>query len=252
MIKKFKAGRLNVCVYEDRKQMGYAAAAEVAGKIKALLLKKEFVNVIFAAAPSQSELLAGLVASDVDWSRVNAFHMDEYIGLPDDAPQRFGSFLAHHLFDRVACRNVFYINGSASDLTSECKRYSDLLQAYPADIVCLGIGENGHLAFNDPPVANFNDPETVKIVTLDDVCRQQQVNDGCFNNIRLVPLRAITLTIPTLMRAPNIFCVVPGQSKAKAVYNTIFEKIITDCPSSILRNHENAILFLDRQSSSLL
>ena len=178
--------------------------------------------------------------------------MDEYIELPEGDPRLFKSFLTEQLFGRHAFRTINYINGNAPFIGQECKRYTQLLQQYPPDIVCLGIGENGHLAFNDPPVADFNDPALVKMVKLDADCRKQQVNDGCFTSLGQVPAYAITLTIPALMAGKHIYCIVPGLQKAKAVYNTMNEEIIEKYPSTILRRHDNAVLFLDKDSSSLL
>lgn len=252
MLKEFKADQLTVQVYDNREDMGENAAAAVVGKINELLQKKQNVNVVFAAAPSQIELLQHLRNADVDWSKVTAFHMDEYIGLPANHPQRFGNFLEEQLFGRLPFRQVFYINGEAADIGAECQRYAELLQQYPADIVCMGIGENGHLAFNDPPVANFNDPSLVKIVELDNACRQQQVNDGCFAQFGDVPKKAITLTIPALMQAEFVCCVVPGERKAKAVFDTIYQPVQSNYPSTILRTHRNAVLSLDQQSSQQL
>lgn len=252
MIKEFKKDNLLVKVYESRAAMGEAAADMLIKKINELLDSQDSINMIFAAAPSQNEFLAALRLAPIDWSRVNAFHMDEYVGLSDDAPQRFGNFLKEALFDKVSFKSVNYLNGNNTDLKGECQRYSDLLRKYPTDIVCMGIGENGHLAFNDPPVADFNDTELVKPVELDQTCRQQQVNDGCFNSLNVVPTHALTLTIPTLMAGKFIYCVVPGKTKAEAVYNTINQDIIEQYPSTILRKHPNAILFIDELSSSML
>jgi glucosamine-6-phosphate deaminase len=238
-------------IYANRREMGKAAAIAVAAKLRQLLSTQEEINIIFAAAPSQNEFLEALCAEDkIDWSRVNAFHMDEYIGLPADAPQGFGNFLKRRLFDLLPFRSINYIDGQNAD--TACITYTDLLQRHPAHIVCMGIGENGHLAFNDPPVANFSDPQKVKIVELDEVCRQQQVNDASFETLSQVPTHAITLTIPALLEAPDIFCIVPGLQKAQAVYNTIHQDIKEQYPSSILRRHPGAILFMDAESSSLL
>lgn len=240
-----------VKTYANRMEMGMAAATAVAVKIRQLLTTQQEVNIIFAAAPSQNEFLESLINEEkIDWSHVNAFHMDEYIGLPADAPQSFGNFLKYRLFHRLPFRSINYIRGESPD--DACATYTALLQQHPADIVCMGIGENGHLAFNDPPVADFMDPQKVKIVELDQVCRQQQVNDGCFETLSQVPTHAITLTIPALLEAADIFCIVPGQQKAQAVYNTIHQDIQEQYPSSILRSHAGTILFLDAQSSSLL
>lgn len=251
MIKESIAENLIVKIYANRMEMGAAAAKAVAAKLRELLTTKQEVNIIFAAAPSQNEFLASLIGEEkIDWSKVNAFHMDEYIGLPADAPQGFGNFLKRSIFDLLPFRSINYINGQNAD--TACATYTDLLQQHPADIVCMGIGENGHLAFNDPPVADFRDPQKVKIVELDEVCRQQQVNDGCFETLSQVPTHAITLTIPALLEAPDIFCIVPGLQKSQAVYNTIYQDIKEQYPSSILRRHRGAILFVDAQSSSLL
>jgi len=247
------ANRMKVKIYETRLQMGDEAAYEVGKKIKELLLSREFVNIIFAAAPSQNEFLSSLSQQpDVDWSRVNAFHMDEYMGLDEEAPQRFSQFLKERIFDKVPINKVYYINGNADDPDVECHRYSDLLKKYPTDIVCMGIGENTHIAFNDPYVADFNDPLRVKVVALDKVSRQQQVNDGCFEKIEEVPAFAITLTVPALLHANYIYCIVPGAKKASAIYYTMNMYANEIYPSTSLRNHNNAILYLDKESAAQL
>ncbi|MDP9077471.1 MAG: glucosamine-6-phosphate deaminase [Bacteroidota bacterium] len=248
-----KGDNLQVFKYENRTLMGEASAEVVLQKIAELLSKQQYVNIIFAAAPSQNEFLAALVKNElIDWERVNAFHMDEYIGLQDGDSRTFASFLKEKIFSELPFHNVNYINGNAPDLETECERYADLLKQYPADIVCMGIGENGHIAFNDPHVADFNDPLRVKVVNLDTACRQQQVNDKCFDELSDVPINAITLTIPALMAAKYIYCMVPGEKKAQAVYNTLNTAINEECPATILRNHENAVLFLDEDSAEFL
>jgi glucosamine-6-phosphate deaminase len=247
------AGKLTVRICENREMMGSEAALSVAEKIGELLQKQPFVNIIFASAPSQNEFLEALSRNEkIPWDRINAFHMDEYIELPEGHPASFASFLNRKLFGRHPFRSVNYINGNAHYIGDECRRYAQLLSEYPPDIVCLGIGENGHLAFNDPPVADFNDPSRVKMVKLDADCRQQQVNDVCFPSLAEVPAYAITLTIPALMAGKYIYCVVPGTQKAKAVYNTLNKEIGEKFPSTILRRHDNAVLFLDKNSGSLL
>ncbi|WGQ11663.1 glucosamine-6-phosphate deaminase [Pedobacter gandavensis] len=238
-----------VNIYESRKLMGEAAASQLAKEMDAVLKNKEEVNIVFAAAPSQNEFLTALFYEPINWEQVNAFHMDEYISLDENAPQRFGNFLKERLFEKFNFKSVHYLDGNVEDIQSECKRYSKLLENHPVDIVCMGIGENGHLAFNDPPVANFNDPENVKVVTLDLPCRQQQVNDGCFSSLEEVPTQALTLTIPVLMSAKVINCVVPGAAKATAVLNTLTKPICSEFPSTVLRNHTGAVLFLDMDSS---
>jgi glucosamine-6-phosphate deaminase len=240
---------VRVEVYEARAPMGAAAAAQVADRINQLLDQQPFVNIVFAAAPSQNEFLTALRTAEVGWQRIRAFHMDEYIGLDLDATQGFGHYLREMLFDKVPLAAVYYINGNAADCELECQRYSDLLQRFPTDIVCMGIGENGHIAFNDPPVADFNDPLRVKPVVLDPVCRQQQVNDGCFSTLDAVPLRALTLTIPALIAAKFLYCIVPGSSKATAVFSTLNKEIREEYPATIIRTHPHAVLFLDKASA---
>jgi glucosamine-6-phosphate deaminase len=250
-VRIMKVDKLQAKVYVDRVRLGRAAGEAAAGKLKELLAKKP-VSVIFAAAPSQNEFLETLVAAKgVDWSRVTAFHMDEYVGLPSSASQSFGRWLRDRIFDKVRPGKVHYLDGLAKDADGECARYGELLRAAPPDITCMGVGENGHLAFNDPPVADFKDPRAVKVVELDLASRKQQVNDGCFATLDAVPKTAITLTIPTLLSAPWIYCMVPGPRKAPAVKRTLEGSIATECPATILRQHERAVLFLDRDSASL-
>lgn len=247
-VRPLPAERLHVEVYSTRTDMGNAAAHDVVKKMKELLAEKERICMIFAAAPSQNEFLAGLTHADgIDWSRVTVFHMDEYIGLPEDDPRRFSRFLADRLFDIVRPGEVNLINTSKG-LETECKRYGELLRAEPIDIVCLGIGENGHVAFNDPWVADFNDPKTVKIVQLDEACRNQQVHDGCFPDLEAVPTHAITLTIPILMAGAYLYCIVPGKTKQNAVKRTLYGRITPECPASVLRRHPNCTLYLDKDS----
>lgn len=252
LVKKFKADCLEIRAFNSRKLLGEEAAKEVAQKIKELQDEKEEINIIFASAPSQNEFLEALIKKDIDWNRINAFHMDEYIGLDRDAPQGFGNFIKDRLFSKVNCRHVSYLDGNASDIQAECERYAHLLKKYPVDIVCCGIGENGHLAFNDPPIADFHDNKLVKEVRLEEKCRQQQVNDGCFESIDKVPETALSLTIPALMAGRFIYCMVPGKTKTEAVFNTARGTIGTHCPATILRRHDYAILFADKDSAHLL
>ena len=248
MNKEFKTDKLYVKVFNDRTEMGKDAAKETAALIAALLKHKPEINMIFAAAPSQDEFLRELISNkNVEWDRINAFHMDEYAGLPPDAPQSFGVFLRGRIFGKVNFKSVNYMDGTAV-AEEECARYAALLKKYPPDIICMGIGENGHIAFNDPHVAFFNDPQTVKIVELDKACRRQQVNDGCFPSLDAVPAYALTLTIPVLMSAAHIVCVVPGSRKADAVKAAVQGEISEQCPASILRKHDNAVLYCDKDS----
>ena len=252
LTRTFKADKLSVNIYDTRKNMGAAAAADIAACIKELLGRKSEIYMIFAAAPSQNEMLEALIADkEIEWNRVHALHMDEYVNLPSDAPQGFGNFLRRAIFDRVPFASVNLI-GTDADSEATCRRYDALLAANKVDIVCMGIGENGHIAFNDPHVADFNDPCRIKKVDLDQKCRQQQVNDGCFASLDQVPTHALTLTVPTLYNVENIFCVVPAATKAEAVRNTVNGPVSEKCPASILRTHDNAVLYTDSDSASLL
>jgi len=250
-VRVFKVEKLQARVFTDKQALGRAAAAAVAAKLRELQAKKP-VSVIFAAAQSQNEFLESLLLEKgIDWSRVTAFHMDEFIGLPGTAPQSFGRWLRDRLFDKVKPGKVHYLDGMAKDVDQECVRYSALMKAAPPDITCMGIGENGHLAYNDPPYADFNDPKLVKRVQIDDASRQQQVNEGCFPVMKDVPKDAMTLTIPALLAAPWIYCMVPGARKAAAVKRTLEGPIATECPATILRRHDRVVLYLDKDSSKL-
>lgn len=251
--KEFQKEELKVKIFETRDEMGRHAAKDIAACIKELLKKRAEINMIFAAAPSQNDVLHHLcVRSDIQWEKINAFHMDEYIGLPDDAPQGFANFLKERIFLKKPFKSIHLINCSANDPELESDRYGKLLEQYPTDIVCMGIGENGHIAFNDPHVADFHDKKVVKPVKLDEVCRMQQVNDGCFQTIEEVPQYALTLTIPTLIHAPYLFCVVPCATKAQAVKNTVEGEINECCPASILRTQKGSTLYCDKNSAALL
>ncbi|MEQ9439229.1 MAG: glucosamine-6-phosphate deaminase [Cyclobacteriaceae bacterium] len=239
---------LAIEVFDTRQALGEAAGKAIESKMLELLGQQDEIRMIFAAAPSQNEVLKYLRGSArIPWHRVTAFHMDEYIGLPAKAPQRFANFLKDKLFDLVPFKAVHLMDGD-QDSETECQRYTALLTEKPIDIVCLGIGENGHIAFNDPPVADFNDPEIMKVVTLDQACRQQQVNDGCFATIDLVPKEALTLTVPTLMQGNFLYCVVPGDTKRAAIAKTLADPVSTDCPATILKEHPNCHLYLDQAS----
>lgn len=252
LLKEFKVDLLTVRIYTDRNNMGHAVAADVSQKINEILENCSTIRMIFAAAPSQNEFLSALQKYDLAWENMDVFHMDEYIGINPTAPQGFGRFLQNALFGHHDFKTVNYINSLASNTEIECIRYGGLIQSAPVDICAMGIGENGHLAFNDPPVADFNDPAIVKTVELDRICRQQQVNDGCFSALNLVPTHAYSLTIPTLLACKHLFVTVPGPTKAGAVFKTLNHAIDTDCPSTILRNSCHAILYLDRDSAALL
>jgi len=243
---------MRVMTYETRIEMAAAAAEYAASRIRQLLRENETVNAMFAAAPSQDEFLDALVGEpDVCWNRVRAFHMDEYVGLPGCSEQGFAAYLDNRVFSRLPFLETHYILSSMSqDPREACDQFGELLESHPLHIVCMGIGENGHIAFNDPGVADFADPCVVKIVKLDPECRQQQVNDGWFSSLESVPRDAITVTVPTLMSAREIVCVVPGSRKRRAVQRTLEGAMTTRCPASVLRRHRSVALFLDMESAS--
>ncbi len=246
----FKVGKLQVVVHSTRKESGAAANDMAVRAILDAVAAKGTANVIFAAAPSQNDLLAAMkVDKRIPWDKVNAFHLDEYHTLPKGAPQRFDLFLERNIWDDVKPTKVFPVvpeNGmKAEDIEA---RYRDLMREYPPDLALLGIGENGHLAFVDPPYADFADRATIREVELDLVCRNQQVNDGAYSRLEDVPKRAVTMTIPTIMSAKTLVTVVPGPRKADAVKATLEGPITTACPASILRTHPDCSLFLDKDS----
>lgn len=253
LLQQFRADHLNVYVYETRAQMGAAAAASVAAELQRLIHERNRAIGIFASAPSQNEFLDVLVATpDIEWTSVIAFHLDEYLGLDEEAPQSFRHYLIERLVKRVPLAEFHGLRGEAANPKAVCVNYASLLAFKPPDFAALGIGENGHLAFNDPPVCDFNDPAAVKIVELDESCRQQQVNDGCFPTLDDVPRRALTLTIPMLLACAKLFLSVPGPRKQHAVKQTLQGPITTGCPASILRMHQDAHLFLDREAATLV
>ena len=233
--------------------MGEAAAFQFIDRVNELLRKKDHIQVLFASAGSQVDFLATLLRNRmfVDWTRVNAYHLDEFVGADQDTSYGFARWIRDHLIDSLPFRKFEALNGKAANLLDECQRYGELLMAEPMDIACVGIGENGHLAFNDPPVANFNDRAVVKVIDMDEACREQQFRDGVFADIGRVPQKAFTATIPAILRSNTILCVVPGPHKAVAVWKTLRNEISTACPASILRRHEDATLFLDSESAGL-
>jgi glucosamine-6-phosphate deaminase len=238
---------LKVEIYPDRMTLGAAAAQAI---------RPAFDNAraaMFAAAPSQSETLAALVETEgIDWAGMHAYHLDEYEGASAGSPHSFRRFLMEHLFSKVPVGRFEGLRGEAEDLEAECARYAALLAADAPGIALLGIGENGHLAFNDPPAARFDDPEAVRVVQLTEACRVQQVHDKTFDTLEDVPKAALSVTIPRIMQVPALFVMVPGVRKAQAVRDALTGAITEACPASVLRRHPNAILFLDRDSASLL
>ena len=247
-VKTSSRDRLRVRVFENEPDMGMAAADLTESHIRQAIEKKGHASLILATGTSQFGFLENLKQKIIDWKNVTVFHLDEYIGLSPEHPASFRRYLKERILDSVSPGRVYLINGDVSDLEREMDAYSKLLEDNPVDIACIGIGENGHIAFNDPPVADFNDPLLVKAVELDHECRMQQLGEGWFSSLEAVPRMAVTLTIPAIMNSGAISCVVPGERKRKAVSNTLNAEISEECPATILRNHPDATLLLDRFS----
>lgn len=248
----FQADKLEVKLFETNEILGQAAAKSVAEILQEAIAQKGFANLILATGASQFKFLEHLQKQTIDWQKITVFHLDEYKDLPETHPASFRKYLKERILEKVNPREVHYLNGDAPDVDAEVARYEKLLQEHSIDVACIGIGENGHIAFNDPPVADFNDPKLVKVVELDEACRLQQLGEGWFPTLSDVPKEALSLTIPAIMRAKRISCVVPGIQKAKAVFNTLKQEISTACPATILREHPYAILYLDQLSASEL
>ncbi len=245
--------KLAIEIYPSRAAMGKAAAATIAGEIRDEIARRGQASVIFASAPSQNEMLSALRSdTSIDWRRVTAFHLDEYVGVAADHPASFRRFLQDRLFDHAPVRAFHGLKGEAPDAAQECRRYAQLLAENPPGLAILGIGENGHLAFIDPPFCDFNDPADVRVVELDETCRNQQVHDGSFARLDDVPRLALSMTIPFLMRVPRAVAIVPGPAKRAAIKAAVDGPLSTSCPASILRTHRDATLYLDRESAAAL
>lgn len=251
--RQFAVGNIKVEIYADGKIAGAAVARTAAGILRELTDKRDDVGVIFATGVSQLEILKSLTSiSNLPWERVTGFHLDEYIGLPADHPASFRHYLRTNLIRRVQMKRFFEIDGSAENPERECMSYADHLRTHSPQLCFLGIGENGHLAFNDPGEANFEDPRDVKIVELDEISRNQQLEERWFQRLDEVPKRAISLTIPAIMRVPRLLVTAPGHRKADIVRRALEENVSTACPATILRTHPNVILYLDEASASQL
>jgi glucosamine-6-phosphate deaminase len=242
---------LRTVVLPDRAALGAAAADHTAIRLRARLETADRARVVFAAAASQNEFLGALARADgIDWSRIEAFHLDEYVGLPPGDPRSFGQWLEEHIWSLVHPGRVEKLDGGNPDPVAECARYGRLLSDGGIDLALIGIGENGHLAFNDPHVADFADPLVVKPVEIDEISRHQQVRDGAFASFELVPRLALTVTMSTILASRAISVVVPGPQKAAAVAATLDGPIETACPASALRRHPDAVLFIDEAAAS--
>jgi glucosamine-6-phosphate deaminase len=242
---------LRVRVLPDAHAMGAAAAGHAVEVLSAAISERGVAHAMFATGNSQLTFMDALVSgTGIDWPRVVGFHMDEYVGIAPDHPASFRRYLREQLVERVPIGAFHFVEGDAADADAECRRYAARLRDHPLDLCCLGIGENGHLAFNDPPAADFADPLDVKVVVLDDGCRRQQVGEGHFPDVAAVPAEAITVTIPALLRAASVLAVVPEARKGEPVRRALEGPVDTDCPASILRTRPNAVLYLDGDSAS--
>jgi len=252
-LRHFTVDALPVKIFADRPALAEFAAAEVHAYLRDVIARQGSAAAILATGNSQIEFLKKLVAlPGIDWKKVTLFHMDEYLGISADHKASFRRYLRERVESLVQPGAFHYIDGNTLLPLDECERYTRLLEAQPIDLCCLGIGENGHIAFNDPPVANFRDPHLIKLVQLDDPCKMQQVREGHFANLESVPPYAFTLTIPALFKARKLVCIAPETRKAKAVKAALQGEISTTCPASALRTQEQAVLLLDSESAALL
>ncbi len=249
----FYAGKASVTVYSSGQDLGGAAARAAAEIIRQAIADRGAARIMLATGNSQIELIRALTGEpDIDWNAVDVFHMDEYAGISANHPASFRRWIKTRVEDLVHPRSVTYLGGDAPDLKGEMRRYADLLTASVMDVALVGFGENGHIAFNDPGVADFKDPLAVKEVTLDEACRRQQAGEGHFESIDAVPRRAITVTCSGLLRASAWICAVPDARKADAVKCALEGPVSEACPASIVRTHPRASVFLDRSSAALL
>lgn len=252
-VKSFSVDRLPVRIFASIPELASSAADDAAAVLKEAIAARGRARAIIATGNSQDQFLAQLVERPgIAWGKVELFHMDEYLGMPITHPASFRRYLKEKVFDRVKPGAAHFLDGDALEPLKAMRAYAAALASAPVDLCCLGIGENGHLAFNDPPVADFADPEAIKLVKLDEKCRRQQVGEGHFPNLDAVPAYAITLTIPALCRAGRMIAVVPERRKAEAVKASLEGPIATACPGSFLRQQAHATLYLDAESSSLL
>lgn len=251
VMQSFLIEQLPVEIHPSTEAMGRAAAEVAAQVIRAAVAERGVANVILATGNSQLAFLEALRAlPDIPWQAVNAFHMDEYVHLPPGHPAGFPLTLRRNIIEHVQIGNFFPVPGLAADLEAACQGYELLLRAHPADLCCLGIGENGHLAFNEPGDARFDDPRWVRVITLTEESRRQQVGEGHFASVAETPSQAITLTIPALLAAKHVLAIVPEARKAPAVRRTLRDDISTNCPATILRHTPHARLFLDPDSAA--
>jgi glucosamine-6-phosphate deaminase len=244
---------MNKYIFKTKDEMAAAAASSVAQAIKHAIREKGQANIVIGTGNSQIEMYEHLVATKgVDWFKVVMFHLDEYIGLAAGHPAALRTYLMKYFVDRVGpLRAMYLIKGEAPDPVQECKRMSVLIQAHPIDVACVGFGENGHLAFNDPP-ADFETEEPYLVVELDRRCRMQQVGEGWFQFLEQVPARAISMSVRQILKSKQLVATVPDLRKAEAVKNALEGPVTPQCPASIVQQHENCSVFLDEPAASRL
>ncbi len=247
---------MNIVICSDKQELGRRAAREGAEILRMTLMKQDRASIIVATGASQFETLSALVAEpNIDWSRVTGFHLDEYVGMPESHPASFRRYLKERFVERVPIGSFHYVNGEGldggGDVSAECDRLDLLIRAHSIDVAFVGIGENGHLAFNDPP-ADFETEKPYLIVELDEGCRRQQLGEGWFNTLEEVPRRAISMSIQQIMKSQHIVCSVPDERKAQAVRNAVEGEVTNQVPASILQTHESISLYLDPPAASLL
>lgn len=243
---------MEIIVHETRRESGMAAAESAAAELCKAIAAQGHAHLILATGASQFAMLEHLITLDVDWTKVTGWHLDEYVGLPDTHPASFRKYLRERFVDKVAALQAFhFVNGSAPDPAAECRRLGELIGRVTIDVACVGIGENGHLAFNDPP-ADFDANDPFLVVELDDDCRRQQLGEGWFETLDDVPKQAISMSVPRIMKSRCIVCTVPDRRKARAVQNTVEGPVTNRVPASILQQHRDCRLYLDNEAASLL
>ncbi len=248
--RSFQVDRLHIQIYNDKKSMGEAAADFVTKRLQEAVQQRGTANLILATGASQFSFLDALKNKSIDWGKITVFHLDEYKGISDKHPASFRKYLKERILNIVTPGKIYLLNGDAENLEETIAEYEELLKNNPVDVACIGIGENGHIAFNDPPVADFNDPHWVKVVKLDHDCRMQQLGEGWFPTLDDVPKEALSLTVTAIMNCKTVSCVVPDERKSTAVYNTVHGEISTKCPGTILRKHPDTVLFLDSAAAT--
>lgn len=244
-----KIDNLQIEVYKEVDAMGNAAADFVQQQLAKAIDLNGKANLILATGASQFSFLKALRKREIEWPKITVFHLDEYKGVSEQHPASFRKYLKDRILNSVNPKKIYFLNGDAKNIENEMEQYDAAIKNHPIDVACIGIGENGHIAFNDPAVADFNDSKLVKLVELDAVCRNQQFKEGWFPTIEEVPKEALTLTIPAIMNCKAISCVVPDTRKSDAVYHTLYSEINTKCPATILRTHVNTVLFLDKNAA---